>query len=103
MDDTDIVNIYHKLSNHYPLILTSSLAAGFKTTLDFPILKGISSLGEFEMFFDELPSFEFYAMHDNGEVFAHKHFYSVSEAEQAVADFMEGKLTLISFGQPNDT
>ena len=102
MTDTDIANIYHNLSNRYPLSLTSSIAAGFQTTIDFPILKGTSSLGNFDMFCDDLPSFEFYAMNNKAEVFAHTHFYSANEAEQAVIDFMEGKLTLISFGQPYD-
>ena len=41
-------------------------------------------------------------MRGNGEVFAHAHFYSATEAEQAIIDFMEGKLTLISFGEPYD-
>ena len=99
MVEADIVNLYHKLSKYYPLILTDTLAVGYTKDSAFPILKGSSSLGNFEMFFDDLPSFEFYAMHNNGELFAHTHFYSVSAAEQAVADFMEGKLTLISFGQ----
>ena len=102
MTDNDIVNIYHNLSNRYSLILTSSLAVGFKTTIDFPILRGTSSLGNFEMFVDDFPSFAFYAMRDNGDVFAHKHLQSIVEAKQAVADFMEGTLTLISFGQPYD-
>ena len=99
MTETDVVRIYQKLSDRYPLILTNSLAAGFMTSLEFPVLKGTSSLGNFELFYDDVPSFAFYAMRDNGEEFAHTHFYSVSEAEQAVADFMEGKLTLVSFGQ----
>lgn len=103
MIDADIVNIYRKLSKRYPLILTSSLAEGFNTTLDFPVLKGSSSLGSFEMFPDDLPSFEFYAMHDNGELAIHMHFYSFTEAEQAVADFMEGRLYVVSFKLEYDT
>ena len=102
MVDADIINIYHTLRNRYPLILTSSLAAGFKATTDFPILRGASSLGNFEMVVDDLPSFAFYAMHDNGEVFDHKHVQSVNKAEETITDFMEGKLTLISFEQPNN-
>lgn len=102
MVEADIVSIYHKLSHRYPLALTNSLAAGFNTTIDFPVLSGTSALGKFELFLDDLPSFAFYAMCDNSEVFAHRHFDSADEAEQAVVDYMEGKLTLISFGQtPN--
>ena len=97
--DADIVFIYQKLRNRYPITLSSSLAMEFKTTVDFLVLSGISSLGRFEMFFDDVPSFAFYAMYSNGEVFAHKHLRSAEEAEKTVADFMEGKLTLISFGQ----
>ena len=70
----------------------------FKT--EFPILCGISRLGRFELFFDDV-SFAFYAMHDNGAVFAHWHAHSVAEAEQAVVDFMNGKMTLVQFGRQN--
>ena len=47
-------------------------------------------------------SFEFYSKKDNGEFLAHCHFQSVSEAEKAVVDFMNGKLTITQFGQPKD-
>lgn len=96
--DADIGFIYQKLRNRYPITMNSSLAMGFKTTVDFPVLGGVSSLGRFELFFDDVPSFAFYAMHNNGEVLAHKHLQSIDEAEKTVADFMEGKLTFISFG-----
>ena len=51
MVEADLVRIYHKLCNYYPLMLINSLAAGYKTTVDFPVLKGASPLGNFEMFF----------------------------------------------------
>lgn len=99
--DSDVVNIYKRLSSSYPITLNSSLAIGFKSNIDFPVLSGTSTLGRFEMFFDDV-SFAFYAMYDDGEVFAHWHLQTSSEAEKAVADFMEGKITRIQFGQPNN-
>lgn len=100
--DADVLDIYRKLSSRYPIMLNSSLAMGFKTNIDFPVLSGISELGRFEMYYDDVPSFTFYAVRSSGEVFAHWHLQTTTEAEKAVADFMEGKLTLISFGQPYD-
>ena len=100
--DSDIVGIYEKLCKHYPVRLTSSLAASSKFTLDFPILCGISDLGKFEVFFDDI-SFPFYVMRDNGEVFAHWHLQTLDEVEQTVVDFMEGKPSAIPFGRPNNT
>ncbi len=100
--DSDILLIYEKLHESYPICVKSSLdvSPNFKT--DFPILCGTSNLGEFEVFYDDV-SFPFYAMRDNGEVFAHWHLQTPDEVEKTVADFMEGKLSAIPFGQPNNT
>ena len=89
--DADIRAIYEHLHSRYPIILSSSLCRGFKSKIDFPVLHGRSTLGEFELFYDDV-SFAFYAMHDHGEVFAHWHMQTPIDAENAVADFMQGKL-----------
>ena len=94
--DADIVNIYSRLHCEYPLELRSSKEMGFKSNIDFPVL------GKFEIFQGDL-DFEFYSMKENGDFLAHFHFKSVTEAEKAVVDFMNGKLTIIQFGQPNNT
>lgn len=101
--DADIQAIYERLRNRYPLALSSSLSLGFKSKMDFPVLHGQSSLGRFELFYDDVPSFAFYAMGDNRTVFAHFHLQTPSKAEETVIDFMEGKLTMIQFGQQNNT
>ena len=90
--DADIVNIYKKLSSHYPIVLSSSVALGFNSDIDFPVLHGESPLGRFELFFDD-SSFAFYALHSNREVFAHWHLQTSSEAEKSITDFMKGKIT----------
>lgn len=97
--DADVIRIYKKLCNKYPIELTSALKKGFHSSIDFPILTGASALGSFEMSCDDVPSFGFYATRNTGEFLAHWHVYSAEEAERSVIDFMEGKLTLISFGQ----
>ncbi len=101
--DADVIRIYEKLSNKYSIELTSAWKKGFHSSVDFPILTGTSALGSFEMIFDDVPSFAFYATRNTGEFLRHWHAYSAEEAEKSVIDFMEGKLTLISFGRPNNT
>lgn len=81
--------------------MNSSIGVNPNFKIDFPILCGTSSLGKLELFFDDV-SFAFYAMHDNGAVFAHWHLHTVADAEKAVIDFMNGKITLVQFGQPNN-
>lgn len=88
--DADIVNIYHRLCDRYTVALSSALALGYKASVDYPILRGTSSLGIFEMFYDDVPSFAFYVMNSNGEVITHKHFQSAGTAEDAVVRFMKG-------------
>ena len=100
--DADIKELYNRLHSKYPLELKSSLEMGFKTDIDYPILCGNSILGRFELFYGDL-DFEFYAVQDNGQFLAHFHLQSAAEAEKTVIDFMNGKLTIIQFGQPNDT
>ena len=100
--DADIKKLYKQLYCKYPLKLTSSFEKGFKTDIDYPILCGNSILGRFELFYGDL-DFEFYAVQDNGQFLAHFHLQSAAEAEKTVIDFMNGKLTIIQFGQPNDT
>ena len=100
--DSDIIKIYEKLQGNYPISVSSSLAVSPNFKIDFPILCGISSLGKFEVFFDDV-SFPFYAMRDNGEVFAHWHLQTPDEVEKTVVDFMEGKPSAIPFGQPYNT
>ena len=100
--DADIKRLYNQLRCNYALTLTSAFEKGFKTDIDYPILCGNSILGRFELFYGDL-DFEFYSMKENGDFLAHFHFKSVTEAEKAVVDFMNGKLTIIQFGQPNDT
>ena len=95
--DSDIVSIYEKLRENYPISLNSSLAISSKFAIDFPILCGTSSLGKFEVFFDDV-SFPFYAMRDNGEVYAHWHLQTPAEVEKTVVDFMEGKHSAIPHG-----
>ena len=91
--DAEVIRIFEKLKGKYPVELVHT---------DYPILSGTSQLGKFEMFFDDVPSFAFYATHHNGEFLAHWHEKNSSEAEKAVVDFLEGKLTIIQFGQPNN-
>ena len=100
--DSDIIKIYEKLQENYPISVSSSLAVSPNFKIDFPILCGISSLGKFELFYGDL-DFEFYAVQDNGQFLAHFHLQSAAEAEKTVIDFMNGKLTIIQFGQPNNT
>ena len=100
--DADIKELYNRLHCEYPLELKSSLEMGFKSNIDFPVLCGASVLGKFEIFQGDL-DFEFYSMKENGDFLAHFHFKSVTEAEKTVIDFMNGKLTIIQFGQPNNT
>ena len=100
--DADIKKLYHQLHSEYSLELKSSLDLGFKTDIDYPVLCGTSVLGSFELFYGDF-SFEFYSMQDNGKFLAHFHLLSAAEAEKTVVDFMNGKLTNIQFGQPNDT
>ena len=99
--DADIKELYNRLHSKYPLELKSSLEMGFKTEIDYPVLCGTSILGSFELFYGDF-SFEFYSKKDNGEFLVHCHFQSVSEAENTVVDFMNGKIAVIQFGQPND-
>ena len=94
--DSDIIKIYEKLQENYPISVSSSLAVSPNFKIDFPILCGISSLGKFELFYGDL-DFEFYAVQDNGQFLAHFHLQSAAEAEKTVIDFMNGKLTIIQF------
>lgn len=96
--DKDIKIIYEKLHNCYPIVLGSSRSLEFKGDLDFPVLHGQSVLGEFNLFFDGV-SFAFYAMHDDGEIFAHWHLQTYLDAEETVADFMKGKLSVFNTGE----
>ena len=100
--DNDIEELFGRLQSRYSLKLTSSFEKGFKTNIDYPILCGNSILGRFELFYGDL-DFEFYAVQDNGQFLAHFHLQSAAEAEETVIDFMNGKLTIIQFGQPNNT
>lgn len=100
--DADIQAIYERLRDRYPIVLSSSLSLGFNGKVDFPVLYGQSVLGRFELFYDDVPSFAFYAMDDSGGVFAHFHLQTPAEAEKTVLDFMDGKLTIIQFGQANN-
>lgn len=92
--DADIREIYEHLRSRYPIVLSSSLMLGFKSTFDFPVLHGKSSLGTFELFYDDV-SFAFYAMRDNREVFAHFHLQTLANAEETVINFMEGTLAIM--------
>ena len=100
--DAVVLKIYETLHESYPISVNSSLAISPNFKIDFPILCGTSNLGKFEVFFDDV-SFPFYAMHDNGEVFAHWHLQTPDEVEKTVVDFMEGKPSAIPFGQPNNS
>ena len=100
--DADIKRLYNQLRCNYALTLTSAFEKGFKTNIDYPILCGNSILGRFELFYGDL-DFEFYAVQDNGQFLAHFHLQSAAEATKTVIDFMNGKLTVIQFGQPNNT
>ncbi len=100
--DADIKDIYNRLHSEYSLELTSSFEQGFKTNIDYPVLCGTSVLGRFVLFYGDI-DFEFYVLRDNGECWVHCHLKSAKEAEQTVVDFMNDKLTLISFGKPYDT
>lgn len=95
--DADILMIYEKLHERYQISLRSSLAVSPNFKIDFPILCGTSNLGKFEVFFDDV-SFPFYAMRENGEVFAHWHLQTSDEVVKTVVDFMEGKPSAIPFG-----
>ena len=97
--DADVKKIYENLYMRYPITLSSSLSMGFKSKTDFPVLHGYSALGYFKCFFDGV-SFPFYVMRDNKEVFAHWHAQTPEEAEEIIADFMDGSMV---FGHPNNT
>ena len=99
--DADIKKLYNQLRCNYSLTLTSAFEKGFKTDIDYPILCGNSILGRFELFHGDL-DFEFYAEQDDGMFLWHCHLQSAAEAEKTVIDFMNGKLTIIQFGQPYD-
>lgn len=99
--DADIKKLYAQLHDEYPLELTSAFEKGSKTNIDYPILRGTSMLGSFELFYGDL-DFEFYAERDDGAFLSHCHLQSAKEAEQTVVDFMNGKLTTIQFGQPHN-
>lgn len=90
--DTDVVKIYENLKPYYPVILSSSLNLGFKGNTDFPVIHGRSSLGKFELFFDDV-SFAFYAMNENNEVFSHFHLQTAENTEETIISFMEGKIS----------
>ena len=96
--DKDIENLYDQLKSKYDLVLSSSILLKKKSKIDFPILCGKSDLGKFELFFDDV-SFAFYAMHDNGEVFIHRHFQTISEAAETIEDFMNGTIITVHFGR----
>ena len=98
--ETDVTVIYERLRKAYPVCLSSSLDRGFKSGIDFPVLHGHSVLGEFELFYDDV-SFSFYVQRD-GKLIAHWHLQTVEEAEKCIADFMEGKMQVVSFGQQNN-
>ena len=100
--DSDIVRVYEKLCKSYPICLKSALDVSPKFKIDFPILCGSSRLGKFEVFFDDV-SFPFYAMQEDGEVYAHWHLQTPDEVEKTVVTFMEGKSSAIPFGQANNT
>ena len=95
--DSDIVKIYNKLREHYPVHLNSSLAVSSNFRNDFPILSGTSGLGKFEVFFDGF-SYPFYAMQeDDEEVYDHWHLRTPDAVERAVVDFMSNKARNILF------
>lgn len=89
--DYDIQAIYEHLHDRYPVVLSSSQSLGYKSEIDFPVLHGHTILGYFELYYDDI-SFAFYAMHENKDVFAHFHLETLSDAEKAIANFMDGKL-----------
>lgn len=95
--ETDILVIYEHLCHKYPVSLSSSKVLHPKTRLDFPIVHGSSVLGKFELFYDDV-SFAFYAIQEDGKVFAHRHLQTLEEAEKAVSDFMQGNL-VTPFGE----
>lgn len=100
--DSAVLKIYERLHESYPISVNSSRAVSPNFKIDFPILCGASKLGKFEVFFDDV-SFPFYAMRDNGEVFAHWHLQTLDEVEKTVVDFMEGKPSVIPFGRLHNT
>jgi hypothetical protein len=94
--EPDISSVYARIRHKYSISLSSSLELDCKSPVDFPVLHGRSALGYFEVFFDDV-SFPFYAMRENGEVYAHWHLQTLDEVEKTVADFMEGKPSAIPF------
>ena len=78
--DSVVLKIYETLHKSYPISVNSSLAVSPNFKIDFPILCGTSNLGKFEVFFAGV-SFPFYAMRNNGELFAHWHLQTTTEAE----------------------
>lgn len=92
--DADIVAIYEKLRERYPIVIRSSLAVSDKFKIDFPILCGSSALGKFEVLFDAV-SFPFYVCSDHGETDAHWHLQTPEELEKTVVEFMEGNPSVI--------
>jgi hypothetical protein len=99
MMNTDVSVIHEKLREKYPIQVCNSRDINPNFRADFPVVCGQSALGKFELFYDDV-SFPFYAMREDGEVFAHWHLQTLEEAETVVAEFMEGKLTLVSIGYP---
>ena len=94
--ETDVTIIYERLCKTYPICLSRSVDRGFKSNVDFPVLHGHSSLGDFELFYDDV-SFPFYVEREDGELIAHFHLRTLEEAEKCIADFMEGRMRLLSF------
>ena len=89
-----VVYIYKKLCESYPIYLKSSLDVSPNFKVDFPVLCGASTLGRFEVFFDDV-SFPFYAMREDGDVYEHWHLQTPDEVERAVVNFMDGKNTIV--------
>lgn len=99
--NTDISVIYEKLREKYSIELRNSRDISPNFCVDFPVVCGQSALGKFELFYDDV-SFPFYAMRGDRAVFAHWHVQTLEEAEKCIVDFMEGRMHLKQFGQPND-
>ena len=99
---TDVTIIYEHIRHEYPVSLSSSLDRGFKSVMDFPVLHGHSVLGDFELFYDGV-SFPFYAMREDGTLYAHWHLQTVEEAEKTIVDFMQGNIARVQLGQPSNT
>ena len=84
----DLEIIYEQLKDKYDLVLTNSFARDVRYTIDFPILCGESSLGEFEFYHDGAMFVLSVDKTDGSST--HCHPLDTSAAIEDISAFMDG-------------